>query len=215
MDRSLSLQDIKSSSSYKAPKSLNILERSATLENSIQIDDEDVFSRGVAHIFPLLLSIADSIEKHAGDAELPADGLPLFSTLLDQAHLIVQSSQSTDLDYSSVQVIGQSMTRTLNLLDALGVNLQEPKRLTSALIGQVSLTSGFAMHELWSLCLTKAPDVEAADLARAIEAKLSSIPRRTNSIGECCCSPSLRVFRECFSRLKSLALPFSPSLSPG
>lgn len=184
LERSQALLQSKSSATLKNPKAFSILERSANLEDSIQIDDEDVFVRGVSQIFPLLLSIVTSIESHAAKIDLPAETLPLFSDLLDQAHLIVRSTQATDLDYSSVQVIGQSMSRTITSLDALGINLQESKRLISALVGQVSLTSGFAMHEIWSLCLQKASDVEAADLARAIESKLSSIPRKQSTNGE-------------------------------
>lgn len=77
------------------------------------------------------------------------------------------------------------MEKTLQALAREAINLDAlVSEIVGSLDGKVSLTSGFALHEIWALCLPRGSDLEAADLAHGIETLLNEIPRALISKGE-------------------------------
>jgi hypothetical protein len=136
-------------------------------------------------LFPLAVGIALAIRDQIADASLVLPLLEHLGTLLDQSLYLVRSAAtSTHFDYSSTQVAVRAISLLLQRLAEGGAKLgASVAAAVQALGGDVALKSGFAMQQIWTMCLPRVQDAAAADLSRQVEQLLASAPRSALSSG--------------------------------
>ncbi|TKY90301.1 hypothetical protein EX895_000299 [Sporisorium graminicola] len=155
MLRRLEAQQIREVASTKRMQDLSTLERSARLSSTAMVHDEDQATTAVRNVFPLIVAVHNMIL-----AAVQSDRAAALSPLtLRQVALLLRSAEylqtlctSTELDFSSIQILIRFMSDLMREISAGGVENDVSLVQTIDLLGgSLQLTTGKALFPIWSL----------------------------------------------------------------
>lgn len=159
----------------KAVVDLSVLDVSALEMAGHQAERGDERAEANA-VFPLVVSIARALLELVADPTIRLPTLRMLSVLLDHSLYLARACTTQDFDYSSAQVVVLAMSAGIKQLADAGVQVGEAVHASiRALGGEVALKSGFALQQVWSMCLPRAQDTEAAELSRRIASALARL----------------------------------------
>uniref|UniRef100_V5GS24 Midasin n=1 Tax=Kalmanozyma brasiliensis (strain GHG001) TaxID=1365824 RepID=V5GS24_KALBG len=148
-------QKIIEGASAKRAQDLSILEGSARLSSTAMVHDEDQATTAVRNVFPLIIAVHRMVlaaMQGGRSAILPASALRQVALLLRSAEYMQSLCTSTELDFSSIQILVRFMSDLLREISAAGVESDANLVETIDLLGgSLQLTSGKALFPIWSL----------------------------------------------------------------
>ncbi|SYW78136.1 related to MDN1 - Huge dynein-related AAA-type ATPase (midasin) [Ustilago bromivora] len=151
----LGVRRISEAASAKRVQELSILERSARLSGTAMVHDEDQATTAVRNVFPLIVAInrmASSALQSDDVSALPPATLRQLSLLMRAAEYLQSLCTSSELDFSSIQILVRFMSNLLRDINAGGVKSDVNLVQTIDLLGgSLQLTSGQALFPIWSL----------------------------------------------------------------
>ncbi|CDU22202.1 related to MDN1-Huge dynein-related AAA-type ATPase (midasin) [Sporisorium scitamineum] len=151
----LEAQQIREAASTKRMQDLSILERSARLSSTAMVHDEDQATTAVRNVFPLIVAVHRMVLAAIQSGRAVA----LSAVTFRQVALLLRSGEylqtlctSTELDFSSIQILVRFMSDLLREISAGGVDCDANLAQTIDLLGgSLQLTSGKALFPIWSL----------------------------------------------------------------
>ncbi|GAC98481.1 hypothetical protein PHSY_006075 [Pseudozyma hubeiensis SY62] len=155
MIQRLGAQQIMEAASTKRMQDLSILERSARLSSTAMVHDEDQATTTVRNVFPLIAATNNMVlaSVHTdGAASWSASTLRQVASLLRSAEYLQKLCATSELDYSSIQILVRFMSDLLRDTNDGGiVSDAHLLRTIDSLGGSLQLTSGKALFPIWSL----------------------------------------------------------------
>lgn len=146
---------ISESASAKRMQDLSIFERSARLSSTAMVHDEDQATTAVRNVFPLVVAINRmtlSLLQSGWTSTLPPSTLRQVALLMRSADYLQSLCTSSELDFSSIQILVRLMSNLLREINAGGVESDAGLAQTIDLLGgSLKLTSGQALFPIWSL----------------------------------------------------------------
>ncbi|SNX87533.1 related to MDN1 - Huge dynein-related AAA-type ATPase (midasin) [Melanopsichium pennsylvanicum] len=153
--RGLDAKQIMETASSKRMQDLNIMERSARLSGTAMMHDEDQATTAVRNVFPLVLAVnrmVGACMQNGNAAAFPVSAIRQVALLLRSAEYLQNLCASSELDYSSIQILVRFMSDLLRDISAAGIERDVHLIQTIDLLGgSLQLTSGKALFPIWSL----------------------------------------------------------------
>lgn len=148
-------------------KALSLLQQSAMV-TSIRAGDSEG-KQCMRMMFPLLQSAGSWLVTSALQRDGSSDTLVLLLKLLALLRFLLDICKDETFDYSAGMLVVADVRTTITALESLNVLLDEQtSALITAVHQQVKLTAGFAMREVWQLCIPARAFAEASGLAEQI-----------------------------------------------
>ncbi|SJX65482.1 related to MDN1-Huge dynein-related AAA-type ATPase (midasin) [Sporisorium reilianum f. sp. reilianum] len=151
----LAAQQIREAASTKRMQDLSILERSARLSSTAMVHDEDQATTAVRNVFPLIVAVHRMVlaaMQSDRTADLSAVTLRQVALLLRSGEYLQTLCTSTELDFSSIQILVRFMSDLLREITGGGVDGDANLVQTIDLLGgSLQLTSDKALFPIWSL----------------------------------------------------------------
>ncbi len=139
----------------KRLQDLSILERSARLSSTALVHDEDQATTAVRNVFPLVVAVHRMVlaQMQSADATTyPPSTLRQVALLLRSAEYLQTLCSSSELDFSSMQILVRFMSHLMREINAEGIESDANLIATIDLLGgSLQLTSGKALLPIWAL----------------------------------------------------------------